>query len=81
MLIRIAALVPPILQHFALRQLLLEDLIGLLKRVSKIGDADVEDSIRRAAREVSCFHSADRASGWLRVFKRSFENSASKASS
>ena len=47
MLVRVAALVPPILQDFALRKLLLENLIGLLERVSEIGDADVENSVRR----------------------------------
>src|SRR5580704_6269484 len=47
MLIRVAALVPPILQNLALRKLLLEDLVRLLERVSKIGDADVENGIRR----------------------------------
>ncbi len=47
MLIGIAALVPPVLQNFALRKLLLEDLIGLLERVSKIGNSDVKDGIRR----------------------------------
>ena len=47
MLIRVAALVPPVLQNFALRKLLLEDLIGLLERVSKIGNADVKDGVRR----------------------------------
>src|SRR5580692_1947249 len=47
MLIRMAALVPPVLQNFALRQLLLEDLICLMQGISKIGNADIEDGIRR----------------------------------
>ena len=47
MLIRIAAFVPPILQDFALRQLLLKDLICLLKRVAKIRDADIQHGVRR----------------------------------
>ncbi len=51
MLIRIAAFVPPVLQNLALRELLLEDLVGLLKSVSKIGNADIKDSIRRKQRK------------------------------
>ena len=47
MLIRLAALVPPILQNLTLRKLLLEDLICLFERVAKIGDADIQDRIRR----------------------------------
>ena len=47
MLIGVTAFVPPVLQNLALRELLLEDLVCLLKRVSKIGDADIQDCIRR----------------------------------
>src|SRR5271165_1474410 len=55
MLIRVAALVPPVLENFALRELLLEDLICLLERVSQIGDADVQDGIRRQQRKYFAF--------------------------
>src|SRR5438046_1278867 len=44
-LIRVAALVPPVLQDFALRELLLEDFVCLLKCIPKVGDADIQDSI------------------------------------
>ena len=55
MLVRLSAFVPPILQHCALRKLLLEDLVGLLQRISKIGDADIEDCIRRQQRQDFAF--------------------------
>ena len=46
-LIRVAPLVPPFLQDFALRELLLKDFVCLLKCIPKVGDADIQDSIRR----------------------------------
>src|SRR6266481_8653225 len=50
-LVRAAALVPPLLQNFALRKLLLEDSIGLLQGVPKIGYADIQHSVRRQQRK------------------------------
>src|SRR5207244_12433123 len=63
MLVRLSAFVPPILQHCALRKLLLEDLVGLLQRISKIG-CRYRGLYPSAATAGFCFHSADRASGF-----------------
>src|SRR5690349_20962970 len=46
MQIRVATSVPPILENFALGELLLKDLIGLLQGIAEIGDADVVNGIR-----------------------------------
>jgi len=63
-LVRAAALVPPLLQNFALRKLLLEDSIGLLQASPRLGTPIIQHSVRRQQRKDFARITADPVSGF-----------------